>query len=228
MVTFDANMQERYAGVNFGILHLSGFAASTARQAEFTFYAQGELHKIRERHAGYDRKQFCKEDKIVLPYVTYFKKFKKTYPVLLQIESMLEGKEIPATPPLVQAMFLTELCMSVLLSAHDLQKTEPPFNICQAGGGETYIAANGQQLTLKPKDIFMADGQGPVLSVIYGQDAKTRVTVDTTDACYVLAGVPGLSTEHCQKSLAYLMQALRIFCPEAKPSLMEVIQVPLL
>ena len=165
------------------------------------------------------------ENPIVSAYVRYYNKFKKSYHVLPQIESIIGGKEIPDTSPLIQALFLTEIQTSMLIAGHDLEKTSPPFSIEQAEGGETYIGAGDESIVLKSGDISMRDNAGFILSIIYGQDERTRLTEYTSDILYLIDGVPGIEKSYFQTGLDTLLTNIRIFHPEIEPNLMEVLEV---
>ena len=54
-------------------------------------------------------------------YQQFFKRFKKTYHVLQQVQSVaFKGKSIPTVAPLVEAMFMAELRNMILTAGHDL------------------------------------------------------------------------------------------------------------
>ena len=58
----------------------------------FNALKESELQKIREEGADYDRKTWFRQE----PYFRYFRKFKKTFPVMMQVESfLLKGKPFP-------------------------------------------------------------------------------------------------------------------------------------
>ena len=64
---------------------------------------------LRSRYAGYDRAEL-KALPVLEAYGAYYKKFKKTYHVQLQLESIVfKGKSIPSVAALVEAMFVAEL-----------------------------------------------------------------------------------------------------------------------
>lgn len=225
MIHLHPDMKDRYTGTFFGILVLRGFSFGNENRQAFRGFVTSELEKVRQRFAGYDRKAFCAEDPVAAPYMKYNKKFKKSYPVMHQIESILSGKEIPDTFPLIQALFLTEMQTSLLIAGHDLEKCQPPFNIKPAEAGESYVKADGQETALKPGDIIMRDQAGVILSVIYGQDDRTRVTDQTTDILYQIDGVPGIERQQYVRGLETLLANIRILHPGIEPVLMEVMEV---
>jgi DNA/RNA-binding domain of Phe-tRNA-synthetase-like protein len=55
-----------------------------------------------------------------------------------------------------------------------------------ARGGEAYTLLNGKGETLKAGDIFMADAEGVTSSILYGPDARTRITPATRNALFIV------------------------------------------
>ena len=65
--------------------------------------------QLRSQFSGYDRAKLT-EIPIFQAYNKYFRRFKKTYHVQLQLESVVfKGKSIPNVAGLVEAMFMAEL-----------------------------------------------------------------------------------------------------------------------
>ena len=62
-------------------------------------------------------------------YINYYKRFKKTYHVLLQLESINKNKSIPRVDAPVQAMFMAELNSFLLTAGHDLNRIQSPIKI---------------------------------------------------------------------------------------------------
>jgi len=85
----------------------------------FARLAEAELAELRREMAEYDRKAVFGDH----PYNRYFKKYKKTYPVLQQLESyLLKGRPFPLDNPINAVTFLTELRTRVLLGTHDIDQ----------------------------------------------------------------------------------------------------------
>ncbi|MCH3965812.1 MAG: hypothetical protein LKE46_16485 [Clostridium sp.] len=223
MIEIHPNMNNQYQNTFFGILVLQNFYGQPGRKDVFSRFTYDELESIRSSHSNYDRKAFCKTDEVVNPYVRYYKKFKKTYHVLLQLESILNGKDFPDAIPLVQALFMTELKTSLLIAGHDLKKCHLPLTIQMSKGGETCLGAGNRGIVLKPKDICLRDQKNYILSIIYGQDDTTRITEKTTDVLFLIDGVPGLDKCHIEKGLETLLRYVRVFAPDTVPIDMRVI-----
>jgi hypothetical protein len=221
MIQIAASMCEKHPGVCFGILGLQGFHASPS--AEFTALKNDVIADIRQKYAHYDRKEFILTDP-VCRYVRYYKGYKKTYHVLLQLESiLLKGKTLPDAEPLVQALFLAELKHGLLIAGHDLDAIEPPLTIFAAQGGEPFTSMAGQSLELPGEDICMRDGKSAILSIIYGQDQRTRLTANTTRAMYLIDGVEGVTRDQMLAGLQDLLIFTRAFDPAVQVTFMDVL-----
>lgn len=223
MIHLHQNVEQSWPGARFGVLVLRGFAPQPGTGEAFARQAEAELEALRSRHRDYDRKRFCQSDGVMAAYTKYYKKFKKSYFVLLQLESILRGKGIPEAPPLVQALFLTELQSGMLLAGHDLQGLFPPLSIECAQGGERCSVAGTGEVSLKAGDIAMRDERGFFLSMIYGQAERTRITPGTSDVFFLVDGVPGLDGACYEKTLERLLSNVRLFQPDAQPERMEIL-----
>lgn len=223
MITIHPNMSEKYQDTYFGVLALKNFEVRNRKNEEFLKFAQKELDYVREIYTNYNRKQKAETHDVLRPYVDYYKKFKKTYHVLLQLESVINGKNLPNATPLVQAMFLTEIKTALLIAGHDLKKCKTPLVLHMSRGGESYFGSGDREIIVKPNDICLSDQDNLILSIIYGQDEKTRITEDTRDVLFLIDGVPGLGKKHVEEGLEILMSFLTVLDPEIIPVEMSVI-----
>src|SRR5512138_883490 len=111
--------------------------------------------ELRARFAGTTTDDL-KQLETIQPYVSYYKRFGKTYHVLLQLESVaLRGKSIPSVEALVEAMFLAELEDQLLTAGHDLESVQTPATVDVATGTERFTRINGQEQQLKAGDMMM-------------------------------------------------------------------------
>lgn len=69
-------------------------------------------------------------DPVIQSYVGYYKTFKKSYHVLLQLESLLfKDREFHAPDPLLQIIFLTELKNQLLTLSTMPQRLNTPWKL---------------------------------------------------------------------------------------------------
>jgi DNA/RNA-binding domain of Phe-tRNA-synthetase-like protein len=191
------------------VANLAGHPALDVRKEEL------ENH-LRARFSGHDRAAL----KALLPvqaYDAYFKRFGKTYHVLLQVESVaLKGKPIPRVSALVEVMFMAELKNLLLTAGHDLESVQPPVRLDVSDGGERYVMLNGREQVLTPGDMLMADTQGVISSVLYGPDQRTRITLDTRQVFFAVYAPPGIGEQAVVQHLQDIQSNVALVSPEAE------------
>ena len=171
---------------------------------------------LRSRYAGFDRPAL-KALPILKIYNHYYKRFKKSYHVQLQLESIvLKNKSIPSVAALVEAMFMAELKDLLLTAGHDLDKLHFPVKADTATGGETYIGMSGKEQTLKTGDMYIADAEGILSSIIYGPDRRTQITPQTTAALFTTYAPPGIEHSLVQQHLGEIRDYVLLASPEAE------------
>lgn len=164
---------------------------------------------LAEKYGKLDRKELKQIDELQ-PYIQYFKQFKKTYHLFLQIESFIhKNRPLPFVTPLVSAYFLSELETGVLASAHDLDKMDPPVTLEKSAGGETLTLINGEQRSAPPGDALLKDATGLLTCVIQGQDTRTVLNPDSRNAAYFVYAPPGVEETILTGSLEVLAGHLR-------------------
>ncbi len=178
---------------------------------------------LRERFAGCARSEL-----IALPaiqaYNAYYKRYDKTYHVLLQLESVaLKGKPIPSATALVEAMFAVELRNLLLTAGHDLDTLQGAVRLDAANGGEPYEGLNGKPQTLKPDDMYIADGAGIISSILYGPDRRTMITPQTRRAFYTVYAPAGIPVEDVRSHLEDIAGLIRLAMPETEVVSLDVI-----
>jgi DNA/RNA-binding domain of Phe-tRNA-synthetase-like protein len=160
---------------------------------------------------------------VIQAYAAYYERFKKTYHVQLQLESVaLKGKSIPRVAALVEAMFMAELGNMLLTAGHDLDAVQSPVRLDVSTGSERYVMLNGQNQVLKPGDMFVADAQGVISSVIYGPDQRTRIRAETWRVLFVVYAPAGIGAEAVRRHLEEIQSHIALFAPQATVESLEV------
>jgi DNA/RNA-binding domain of Phe-tRNA-synthetase-like protein len=160
---------------------------------------------------------------VLQAYAAYYRRFRKTYHVELQLESvLLKGKRIPRSPALVAAMVAAELRSLLLTAGHDLAVMEPPVALDVAAGGERYLSLGGREEELKAGDMTMRDRQGVISSVLYGPDRRTRIAPDTRDVFFAVYAPPGIGEAPVRRHLEELRDAVLLVAPDASIEALEV------
>ncbi len=179
-------------------------------------------NQLRSRFSGHDRAAL-KALPTIQAYNTYYKRYKKTYHVQLQLESVVfKGKSIPQVAGLVEAMFMAELKNLLLTAGHDLEAIQMPVGIDVANGTERYVRLNGREQELKPGDMMIADAQGVISSVIYGPDRRTRITSETRQVLFTVYAPPGIGQQTVNDHLQDIRANVLLVAPEAHVELLEV------
>jgi DNA/RNA-binding domain of Phe-tRNA-synthetase-like protein len=183
-----------------------------------------------ERNAGLDRlkrdlegqirrfatKEELRADPRLEAYRDYYKSFRKTYHVQMQLESIaFKGKSIPRVAALVEAMFIAELQDLLLTAGHDLDLVEPPVQVDIAQGTERFVRMNGQEQELKAGDMFIADAQGVLSTIIYGPASRAQILPGTRRVLFTVYAVPGIGEEAVSQHLQTIQSHVRLIAPEA-------------
>ena len=141
--------KKTFPGAHIGTL-LLGNVNNTRRPSALDDRKRELESHIRKKYAGFSRADLLAVNSMLV-YRQFYKKFNKTYHVLLQLESVLnKGKSLPSVSPLVDANFAAELETLILSAGHDADRLEPPITIDAATGSEELIQMNGSCKTLKP------------------------------------------------------------------------------
>lgn len=179
-------------------------------------------HQLRSRFSGQDR-DALKVLPTIQAYDAYYKQFRKTYHVLLQLESVaLKGQPISSVAALVEAMFMAELKNLLLTAGHDLEVVQEPVRIDVADGTERYTRLNGKKQVLKAGDMFIADARGVISSVIYGPDRRTRITSDTRHALFTVYAPAGVDKQTVHQHLQDIQTNVLLVAPQAETVLLKV------
>ncbi|EIW20006.1 MULTISPECIES: hypothetical protein [Pelosinus] len=156
-------------------------------------------------------------------YSDYYKRYKKTYHVLQQLESIIfKGKEIPHVAGLVEAMFMAELKNCLLTAGHDYDALKLPLKLDIAVGNEKYILINGKDQVVKPGDMMVSDTVGIISSIIHGPDLRTRLLPETQKAAFIVYAPPGISKDVIFKHLSDIYSYAKLVSPDAKVERQEV------
>jgi DNA/RNA-binding domain of Phe-tRNA-synthetase-like protein len=204
MINISPQWEKTYPGAALGILSMRKTRPSEKSSALDAKRASLEM-ELRDRYQSMDRQQ------------TYYKRFKKTYHLLLQLESVAKkNKPIPQINPLVQAVFMAEMKSFLLTAGHDLDKVLRPINLDISDGSESYPSMRGEIVTCKSGDMIMADSQGVICSVIRGQDQRTMITQYTENVLYVVYVPPGIPAKSIEDHLTDLAENVTLVSPPAQ------------
>jgi DNA/RNA-binding domain of Phe-tRNA-synthetase-like protein len=211
-----------YPGAVAGVLVMRG-VANPERHPELDRRKTELEDRLRARFAGADRAVLAALPSI-RPYAAYYGRYRKTYHVLLQLESVaLKGRPLARGAALVEAMFMAELEHQLLTAGHDHDTIRGTVTLGVARGDETYTLLGGRPQTVKAGDMTMADGDGIISSVVYGPDDRTRITADTRRALFAVYGPPGVEAVALRRHLEALRANIQVIAPEAEVEALDVL-----
>jgi len=173
------------------------------------------VEELRARYGGMDRSGLLALP-VLRAYDSYYTRFKKTYHVQLQLESILfKGKSIPSVAALVEAMFMAEVKNMLLTAGHDLDTLQLPVRLDVTRGNETYTVLRGQPQQVKAEDMMIADGTGIISSIIYGPDQRTQIRPETRNVLYTVYAPADIEESAVLRHLQDIEGYIRIFSPQA-------------
>jgi DNA/RNA-binding domain of Phe-tRNA-synthetase-like protein len=178
--------------------------------------------ELRLRYAGQDRAALLRNP-ILEAYDAYYKRFKKTYHVQLQLESILfKGKSIPTVAALVEAMFMAEMRGLLLTAGHDLDALQLPLTLDVAMGAESYTLLRGDPQLTKAGDMMIRDQEGIVSSIVYGPDQRTQIAASTRNAVFTIYAPPGVTPPQVHAQLEQILENVLVIAPQARAESLDV------
>jgi DNA/RNA-binding domain of Phe-tRNA-synthetase-like protein len=177
---------------------------------------------LRLQFSGQDRAAIASHP-ILQAYGEYYKRFKKTYHVQLQLESIvLKGKPIPTVASLVEAMFMAEMKNMLLTAGHDLDALYLPLTLDVSKGTESYTLLRGDKQILKAGDMMISDQAGVISSIIYGPDQRTQINANTRNVVFTVYAPVGIDEQTITQHLQDIREYVMVIAPQAQVDLLEV------
>lgn len=212
MLAISATEEWRTAhpGATIGLLELGG-VANTTPSPRLTERKRAIEARLRERYQGFTRQGFLSLP-VMAQYDRYYARFNKTYHIQLQLESIvLKGKLLPDVSSAVDANFMAEVETLILTAGHDAAKLREPITMDVSREGEHMTLMNGTFKTIRAGDMIMRDAEGICCSIIYGQDARSPITPETTHVLYAAYAPAGVPAEIVDNQLQRIEENIRLF-----------------
>jgi DNA/RNA-binding domain of Phe-tRNA-synthetase-like protein len=210
-----------FVGAHAGVLAMRD-VVNPAGHADLERCKEALVEELRVRFAGQERSQLETLPR-VQAYDAYYKRFKKTYHVQLQLESILfKGKSIPSVAGLVEAMFIAEVKNMLLTAGHDLDTLELPVRLDVTKGNEVYMLMRGQEQQVKAGDMTISDGKGIISNIIYGPDQRTQIRAETRSVLYTVYAPAGIEVPAVAQHLKDIEGYVRLFAPDAQTEILQV------
>lgn len=174
--------------------------------------------------AQYNSKTALSEHPVLAKYADYYKRFKKTYHVCHQLESVIfKNKNLPTSAALVESMFVAELKNGLLTAGHDFSALQGPLRLDSGTGTESYVLINGKEQLVKSGDMYIADSLGVLSSIIHGPDFRTRITATTQTVLYTVYAPPGFNQQTLLNHLTDIHDYTKLISPGAKAVRKELV-----
>ena len=219
--TLTSEWKAAFPQAHAGVLIIKD-VVNPASHAGLELRKQRLVETIRARYGGLERSQLL-EDPRLQAYDAYYKRFKKTYHVQLQLESIaLKEKSIPSVAVLVEAMFMAEIENRLLTAGHDLDALQLPARLDVTRGDEVYIRLGGQPQKVKPGDMKISDAAGVISNILYGPDQRTQITPATRNVIYTTYAPAGIDEQAITEHLQDIQEYVRLFAPHARLQLLQV------
>ncbi len=170
---------------------------------------------LREKYGKFTRQQLVALP-IMAAYKSYYSRFKKTYHVQLQVESIAQkGRNLPNMSPLVDANFAAEVETFILTAGHDVAKLQKPIIMDVSKEGDSITQLNGESKPIRTGDMIMRDADGVSCSILYGQDNRSYISPETSHVLYVAYAPDGVPHEMVETQLEKIEENIRLFSPNA-------------
>ncbi len=203
-----------HPGASVAMLQLSGVTNEDA-DPRLDALLEATATDLRVRHAGASRQTLVGIQDLA-PYVAYYRRFDKTYHVLLQLESVvLKERPIRARGTLVGAMFAAELTTGLLTAGLDADAVAGGIAVDVVAPGERYATLGGREVEAVLGDMAMRDDRGIVSSIVYGPDDRTKLGPATRSAVFTVYGPAGVGRAALDTHLALLEEHVRAVDPAA-------------
>lgn len=221
MLEVTSAWKSTYPEAHAGVLAIRA-VANPAHHAGLENQKVALEEQLRAQFAGQDRAAITSHP-ILRAYGEYYRQFKKTYHIQLQLESLvLKGKSIPSVAALVESMFMAEMQDLLLTAGHDLEALQLPLRLDVATGSERYTLLRGEEQVLKAGDMLISDQTGVISSILYGPDQRTRIGPDTQNVVFTAYAPPGIDEPTVYEHLQHIQANVLIFAPQAQVELLKV------
>jgi DNA/RNA-binding domain of Phe-tRNA-synthetase-like protein len=221
-ISSTAEWRAAHPGAVIGLLELSN-VDNTRPSPSLDERKRETEARLRERYRGFTRQAFASLP-VMAAYIQYYKRFSKTYHVLLQLESIVaKGKLLPDVSPLVDANFAAEVETLVLTAGHDVDKLVGAISIDVSRDGDQLTQMDGSTKPIRAGDMIMRDAEGICCSILYGQDNRSPISVGTSHVLYVSYAPSGVPADTVQTHLRAIERHVRLASPQAVTERQELL-----
>ncbi|CUH96220.1 hypothetical protein P22_2309 [Propionispora sp. 2/2-37] len=213
MLSVTERWKQIHQGASLGLMVVKN--VSSLEQYEALQDCKRDLEAV--LRATFTSKEELSKSFPISVYSEYYKRYKKTYHVFQQLESIIfKGKSIPDVSPVVESMFMAELKNGLLTAGHEYAALNLPLTLDVATGNETYTLINGKKQAVKPQDMILSDAADIISSIIYGPDLRTCILPDTKDVVFIVYAPVGISRDMVINHFTDIYAYVKLASPEAR------------
>jgi DNA/RNA-binding domain of Phe-tRNA-synthetase-like protein len=211
-----------YADAHVGLLRMTG-VRNPENDPALDVLLDETSARLRARWAGSSRADLVAAPVMAL-YGAYYRRFDKTYHILLQLESVaLKGKPLRSHGALVSAMFAAELESGLLTAGHDAAHLVGDLTLGVVASGDRYLGIGGREIQAALGDMCIRDASGIISSIVYGHDDRTRLRESSNAAVFTTYAPSGIGPEAVARHLEALAAGVRVVAPAATIESLEVL-----
>ena len=149
-----AAWKKAHPGAIIGLLELSG--VENGSKVTVLDGRKREIEAGLAERCGTLSRQEMTALPVMSAYKRYYKRFKKTYHVQLQVESIAQkGRKLPKVSALVDANFMAELETFVLTAGHDVRQLHAPVVIDVSREGDHIHQMSGAKKPIRAGDMVV-------------------------------------------------------------------------
>jgi DNA/RNA-binding domain of Phe-tRNA-synthetase-like protein len=221
MLEVTPTWKSTFPGAYAGVLVMRN-VSNPAHHAELEKRKLELEESLHAQFAGQDRAAIASHP-VLQVYGEYYKRFKKTYHVQLQLESIvLKGKSIPSVASLVECMFMAEVKNMLLTAGHDLDTLQLPLTLDVTTGTERYTVLRGSEQVVKAGDMMISDQLGIISNIIYGPDQRTQIAESTRNVAFTVYAPAGIDEQLITSHLQDMREYVLVVAPQAEVELLEI------
>jgi DNA/RNA-binding domain of Phe-tRNA-synthetase-like protein len=221
MFQISDNWKTKYSDAHAGVLVMRDVINPSSHE-ELERRKIALEQELRVRYSDQDRAALAQLP-VLQAYTAYYRRFKKTYHVQLQLESIVfKDKSIPSVAALVEAMFMAEIKNLLLTAGHDLDSLHLQLTLDVSHGAERYTLLRGQEQELKAGDMFIRDEAGVISDIVYGPDQRTAINAQTRNVVFTVYAPAGIGEETVLNHLHDLRENVLLVAPDAHVEMLQV------
>jgi DNA/RNA-binding domain of Phe-tRNA-synthetase-like protein len=215
MLTISSSVHQQYPNLPFGIMVMDHVSNPMIHE-DLSLQKQLVEASIRQQFSHLDRAAL-KSLSPLKEYNAFYKLFKKTYHVQLQLESIaFKNKSIQSVTSLVEAMFISEVNNQLLTAGYDFDQLGSALHVELASGNQSFVDISHKEKTPPVNDVILMENTRVIGSILCGPDYDNRITEQTTTVLFAVYGVPGVSSLQIDEHFQNIATNVHIISPQSQ------------